>query len=500
MIRDSIELVSKNNNGVFQTHKNKKGKDVDTLIWENCHLYHYGIGALISDDVSPKFQGWTYDDYVKEFEYSKFVRFLEPMSAHEDTEYINRDEMKEDEIAELKYDGHRGLLFIGDNFNRAFSRRVSKHTGWFTENSDQIPHIRDLILPDFSGTVIDGEFDYGTTSMGVQSVMGAKPENAIQYQFKNGFIQYRVFDILYYKGINVQNMPLWKRKIYLYKVINAFQRKYANCNIEFAKVYLHPEAYTYFTNKLVGYGISEIDFDGIMEHTSICGSYAEKFVEKIAEGLEGLMVKDVNAVYEQKRSKSFIKLKGMETWDCFIIGLTPPTKEYDGKDIVNWKFWEIQGELVQTNGQATAVEWANNCGEIPIAVTKPYFMGWCGAIEFGVSRIKTWKEWEAECGGSTYGEIAFDQMTDEGLILNADDDTIQYIEHVGDCKGLSDSLLEDLKNNGEKFIRERRVLEVLANGIINKETGTLRHPRFSKWRDDKDWKQCTFKDHIREVD
>jgi hypothetical protein len=488
--RINIELVSKNSNGVFNTERvGKKDKEVPRL--ENCKLYHYGIGYLISEDITPKFQDWTFEDYLKEFEHTGHVRFIEPMSAFEDKEYINREGENFAEIAELKYDGHRGLLYIGDNYNRAFSRRVSKQTGWYTENSDQIPHIRDLMLPEFSGTVIDGEFDYGTTSMGAQSVMGAKPENAIQFQFENGWIQYNVFDILYYKGVNVQQMPLWKRKYYLYLVVDAFTRLYANCNINYAKMYMKPMVHEDFFERLIQYNVSAKIRDRIEEHISICDSYGDKFAEVIAEGKEGLMVKDLDMPYEQKRSKSFIKLKGMETWDCFMLGVTLPTKVYDGKEIETWQYWEIDEHRVKCNGQSTALEYAN--GKKCIAVTKPYYMGWIGAIQFAVHKPMTDDEYE-ELLNTGNDDQAF---TDGSAFW--DGDTPMWSVHVGDCKGLSEELLEDIKKNGEKYIAEKRVLEVLANGLINKETGTLRHPRFFRWNDAKSWKMCTWKDHIREV-
>lgn len=51
-----------------------------------------GNKRTISRDVSPRFSGWTYDQYKKE----KWIKFLEPMTCHECTaemlEEIDRDE------------------------------------------------------------------------------------------------------------------------------------------------------------------------------------------------------------------------------------------------------------------------------------------------------------------------------------------------------------------------------------------------------------------------
>lgn len=456
-----ITLVSLNNNGVFDTEKNAKGKEINTLQWEDCRIY-LPNGMLVSKDVRPKFHGLDEMDYLKQLKKDRSVLHLEPMSAHEDISYLKNEKQNWSEIAELKMDGHRGTLHIGEESNRAFSRRISDKTDWYNENSDQVPHIRDLILPELKGTVIDGEFDYGTTSMGVQSVMGALPANAIQFQYKNGFIKFFAFDILYYKGINVQKMPLWKRKVYLMKVVKAFEAKYGECGIEFTHIYAHLGAYTnlidfwadYLKEENVKYNL----FDALVEKTSIPSNYRELFKELLEAGYEGLMIKDVNTTYEQKKTKNMIKLKGVSTWDCVIMGLTETTKIYDGKSIETWKYWlhEPTGDLVEGD---YFDRWAI---EDLTPVSKPYFMGWCGGIQYGV-----WKD----------GKLV----------------------RVGDAKGIKDKVLEDLKENGHKYVAEQRVVEIKANGIVDMKKGSLRHPRFVKWRDDKDSKQCTWNDHIREI-
>lgn len=492
--KNGIELVTTNNNGVFQQEE-VKGKLKDTLSWGNCKLYHHGIGQVISEDIRPKFADWNFIDYVKEHKHTGFVRFLEPMSAYEDTTYLKDNPKDATEIAELKMDGHRGTISIGSDFNRVFSRRVSKKTDWYNENTDQVPHIRDLILPEYAGTILDGEFDYGTTSMGVQSVMGALPANAIQYQFNNGFIKFFGFDILYYKGINVQKMPLWKRKVYLMEVLSAFWSKYANCNMEFAKIYAHPQAHSTLLKWWKSYADRRI-LDLLEESISIVPDYRDKFQEVLERGQEGLMIKKIHSTYEQKKTKNMIKLKGVSTWDCVMMGLTEPTKEYDGKELTTWNYWETpEGELVQDD-EVTEGQMLVNNGYIP--VSKPYFMGWCGGISFGV-----WREFDAmdidtmSHGGYDYRDYVED-LRGEGLLLEKDGKTFELVQ-VGDCKGLTEAIMIDLKENWQKYVSEQRVVEVKANGIIDKEKGSLRHPRFAKWRDDKGSEMCLWNDHIREI-
>lgn len=462
-----IEVITTNNNYLFNTSINSKGKEVHELAWENVKLVNPITNQVISHDVRPKFVGWNYEDYIEQHKKDQSVRYIEPMSAHEDSEYFDREPFNY-ELAELKRDGHRALIFIGREANRVFSRRVSKKTGWFNENTDQVPHIRDLDLHELEGTVLDGEFDFGTNSMAVQSVMGALPENAIQYQAKNDWIRFYGFDILYYKGINIQKMSLWKRKYYLAKAIRAITKKYPFCYIEMLPMYVTPVVSNLLETRWRKYADDKEVVDFLLKHVELINSYKDKFFEVVKEGKEGLMIKPLGGIYEQKRSKNYVKLKKHETWDVFITGLEPPTMEYEGKlleenRIREWKYWydpadDEKIEVKVEEGEVADGYLVENC----IPVSKPFFMGWCGGIRFGV-----WKD----------GQVF----------------------EVGTCKGLTEEIMEDLKQNGEKYIKEKRVFEVLAQEIIDKKKGSLRHPRFMKWRDDKSHEQCTFEAHIREV-
>ena len=62
-----------------------------------------------------------------------------------------------------------------------------------------MPHLRDFDLHTLTGTVLDGELVFGDDShfFEVQRVIGATPENAIAFQEENGYLTYKVFDIIY---------------------------------------------------------------------------------------------------------------------------------------------------------------------------------------------------------------------------------------------------------------------------------------------------------------
>ena len=48
-------------------------------------------------------------------------------------------------------------LFPRDSCVRAFSRRMSTKSNWYSENTDSMPHLRDIDIPELAGTILDGE-------------------------------------------------------------------------------------------------------------------------------------------------------------------------------------------------------------------------------------------------------------------------------------------------------------------------------------------------------
>ncbi|AEZ50556.1 putative ATP-dependent DNA ligase [Bacillus phage BCD7] len=494
--KNKVTLISNNNNGLFEVTTNAKGKEVRTLNWEGVHILNEA-GKVISENPAPKYMDASYTSYMEDLKRDRSVLFLEPMGGFENDEYFDQEQGVHD-VAELKLDGHRGLLHMGTESNRNFSRNIIKRTDWWGENSDCVPHIRDSVVPNLAGTVLDGEFDYGTDSMHVQSVMGSLPANAVQYQFENGFISFYAFDILYYKGINIQAMPLWKRKYYLMKAILEIWEVYGREYIKFHEMYMPRKTFGKLRDLLtLGY---EAELDVMNEFGKHCIIYEDNFyklfLELTEKGKEGIMIKNLMTIYEQKKTKNLIKAKEKETWDVIITNLTLPTKKYEGKlweeeRIEEWRFWEYPDEnnsiIILEEGEKIPYDVL----EIGTPVSKPYAMGWCGGIDFAVIKKMTDEEYH-DLVNDGYEDQAFDDNSAIWI-----DKKPYWLQHVGTCKGLNEQTMEDLKQNGEKYIKERRVLEVLANGIIDKETGSLRHPRFKQWRDDKNFEQCTFNAHIR---
>ena len=412
--------------------------------------------------IQPKFQNWMYEDYIDEYRRSGTMWSLEPMTAQELSHTKIKELMDSGSllVAEEKFDGHRSLNFLTDRGNRLFSRRISKKTNWYSENTDQVPHIRDLYVnEELFGTVLDNEALLpveGCSCRSMQSVMGALPQKAIENQLEVGFAYLQCFDILYYKGVNIQAMPYWRRKLYEFKVIKELESDY----VQFSKLYVTQEVY----DRLLELFETSKAFDkDILKFIVIVEDYFSLFNEFLGQGKEGLILKDIQAPYEQKRSKAFIKLKGHETYDVVIMGYENPSHYYEGKALADFSmthdWWEDAEDDSRIVNAPMSVIDAEQGGLLPI--TKYHALDWIGAVKFGVYK--------------------------DGKLVE-----------VGQTSGFDEATREYISKNQKELIGT--VIEVEAQHIIDKGIGSLQHPRFVQFRNDKSADMCTFEAHIRKYE
>lgn len=239
----------------------------------------------------------------------------------------------------------RYLMHIGETVNRFTSRQKSRGTGLPVEKTENIPHLSETAYPELAGTILDGEIQHKDFSRTV-SIMGSKPERAIQLQQEIGLIDYYVFDILEYKGESVREKTYKERRAILEGVVDELN----NSNI-FA--------------------------------TEVVKQDKKDFYKMIVErGGEGVILKHIDGLYEDgTRSGDWIKVKKYITDDVVIMGADKPTKEYTGKS-KTWRYWEtVSVNKDKYLDKEMTIADGLRFGCIPL--TKAYFMGWIGAIKFG---------------------------------------------------------------------------------------------------------------------
>lgn len=329
-----------------------------------------------------------------------------------------------DYFLQEKLDGSLYMFVKTDNYSYLFGRTVSKTTGLLTEKGGNIPHIADAFKDLPAGTIILGEiYVPGGISKDVTHIMGCLPEEAIKRQNKEGFIHYYCYDILAYEGISLLNEGAETR----YKILEAIWKLHSFDSYDFLRLAVKVEENL------------EAELSRILK-----------------EGGEGVVLKKRNAPYSPGKRPAWhtIKCKQMDTADLIITRAINPTREYSGKDIESWPYWER--DLGEGRTELTNICRYEEQEDGWIAVTKPYFLGWKTSIGVG-----------------------------------AYDEDGQLIEIGTVSSGLTDEMKAGLANSPEQYIGYVCALDCMS---IDKKEKTLRHPAFNCMRYDKNPHECLMKE------
>lgn len=213
-------------------------------------------------------------------------------------------------------------------------RRVSDITGRFVEKGENVPHITrgqagpfwgyDSALMErmlkLTGTMFDGECilpaefvvpdddTEGGKSKYVTKVMGSKPDRAKDLQQPgtviNGLMRYSVFDLLFYCGRDLRELPLSERRKWLLEALSRLNNPYI-----FATPHVIEEKRAFLDKVLDAHG-------------------------------EGIILKRLDQPYD--RHLSWVKKKVELNADVVIMGFSPPeqfSKKVDGT-VSETKLWK----------------------------------------------------------------------------------------------------------------------------------------------------------------
>lgn len=288
-------------------------------------------------------------------------------------------------FVERKLDGHREKLHIFVDGNRFDSRRQSVNGGLYVEKSDSAPHIRDYLMPELDGTILDGEMCAGSDSNATAHALGSQATDEEKQS-----IRYVVFDIIYFKGQDIRHKPDSVRRGLL--------------EICFAKTRLGGAPFIQLINR---------------PESMTPDEKKQVLITALIRGEEGVMIKDTSKPY----GKGWTKVKREARFDVVITGYTDPKATSKKK------------------------------GDVEETVTKYAARGWIGAVTFGQYR--------------------------NGKLVDC-----------GQTSGFSDDVRQLLSENKEAFIG--RVIEISAQERF--KTGFFRHPRFERFRDDKNAVDCVYRE------
>lgn len=176
----------------------------------------------------------------------------------------------------------------------------------------------------------------------------------------------------------------------------------------------------------------------------------------LAAGREGMVIMKFDAPIYQKRTPARVSIKIkkelQETIDAIVLGATEPTRLYNGGEIENWKYWENYITHERLNGAYYAAKMRDN---LPLdAVTKAYWHDWAGSLVIGL----------------------YDEKSNK-------------LKPIGTLSGITEEILKNWQNYKGK------VVEISGMELFRDENGKfsgIRHPRFVRFREDKNIRECGF--------
>ena len=350
---------------------------------------------------------------------AKMIEAMKIWKLPENKEYMFSEICESGEyFAQEKIDGFWYEYEKTDDHSYIFSRTTSRVTGLLSEKSANVPHIMEAlnVLP--ANTILIGEiFVPGGTSKNVTSIMGCLPETAISRQ-KNKPIHYYVHDIIYYGGTSLIETAALTR----YQILASVWEKYELNKYEFLTLA------NIFTEDI-----------------------EQKTVEILSRGGEGVVLKKADLPYYpgKRPAWSTIKIKKTDTADLVCMGFCDATKEYTGKEIETWPYWEAEcedGTIIHTPLGKPANE---DCWK---PITKGYYYGWKTAMRIG-----------------------------------AYDDNGHLVEVGTVSSGLTDTDRERMASHPEEYLNHVFCINCMEKD--NKEH-TLRHPHLVSRRIDKPAEDC----------
>jgi bifunctional non-homologous end joining protein LigD len=217
-----------------------------------------------------------------------------------------------DWLFEIKWDGYRAVAFIEDGKLRLVSRNQNELT-------ERFPELKDL--PKFAHAktaILDGEVvaldDEGRASFSLmQQRTGFRPGGKRVATKQDLPVLYYAFDLLYLDGYDWRKLPLEDRKNKLASIL--------------------------ITGDSVRYS----------DHYEKQGKALFEMAR--AKGLEGILAKRRDSIYQERRTREWLKIKITHRLECLIGGYTEPegSRAHFGSVVLG--LYDSQGKLIHV-GQA----------------------------------------------------------------------------------------------------------------------------------------------------
>ena len=202
-----------------------------------------------------------------------------------------------DWLHELKFDGYRILAYKSNSQIQLMSRNNKPWTQHFDNivaALKKLP-IKNVIL---DGEVVILDKDGKSNFQLLQNAIGEK------HPFK-----YYIFDLLYYDRYDLRKLPLIDRKHILKQIYDATES------------------------------------DILLYSNHIIGSGSQVFKNACEMALEGIISKQIHSIYEEKRTKTWLKVKCTQRQEFVIGGYSPPQGARNHFGSLYLGYYDAKGNL-----------------------------------------------------------------------------------------------------------------------------------------------------------
>lgn len=322
-----------------------------------------------------------------------------------------------------KKDGDLCRVVFDDGYAIAQSRTVSKKTGTYGDLTGKLLFMKSIQNAFKDTTVLLGEvYIPGGTAQNVGTILRCLDSKALARQADNP-VHYYIFDVLYYEGQELTHTPIVDRIKYL------------------------PEICEKINNPLVSYA---------KYYNADINTFWDKLDKIFSAGGEGVVLykktmlpcEGRTSVWETVKVKRELELEA----DCIITGIEPPKKDYTGKELTTWQYWENTKTLEKLCG-SYYLDYYNGGTLRPI--TKSYYYNWPGSIVCSV--------------------------------FNENDELVELCK----CSNLTEELMCGLRDNFEDYYMKPCKVDGMSISYSKDSLyPSIRHPKFICLRDDIDIHDC----------
>jgi bifunctional non-homologous end joining protein LigD len=214
-------------------------------------------------------------------------------------------------LFEIKWDGYRAIAFIAKGKVRLVSRNQNDLTAQYPE----LQNVPSFIQAETA--ILDGEVaaldEQGRSSFSLmQQRTGIRSGGRRTGSRQDIPVLYYVFDLLYLDGYDLRRVSLEQRKDLLAGITSP---------------------------------------DGPVRYSDHFPQGKALFAAARQQGLEGILAKRRSSVYQERRTREWLKIKITQTLDCVIGGYTEPegSRSYFGSIVLG--LYDKEGELIHI-GQA----------------------------------------------------------------------------------------------------------------------------------------------------